>query len=84
MHIENETKLMSGFTVYPKQYDEALDRFPDIAKIIETTWGIDGDVFDSVIKNADAMIGYRFPRDRLSDKAPKLRLVQKALEYCAF
>ncbi|WJR74993.1 D-2-hydroxyacid dehydrogenase [Bradyrhizobium sp. NP1] len=76
IHIENETRLMPVFTVYPKQYEEALQRFPDIAKITETSWGIDGDVFDRAIGNADAMIGYRFPRDRLAEKAPRLKLVQ--------
>jgi phosphoglycerate dehydrogenase-like enzyme len=76
IHIENETKLMPVFTVYPKQYEEALRKYPDIAGISETTWGIDGDVFDRAIAGADAMIGYRFPRDRIADKAPRLKLVQ--------
>lgn len=76
IHIENETKLMPVFTVYPKEYNAALDRFPDIARIVDTTWGIDGDVFDTAIKDADAMIGYRFPRQGLAEKAPKLKLVQ--------
>ena len=76
IHIENETKLMPVFTVYPKEYHAALDRFPDIARIVETTWGIDGDVFDTAIKDADAMIGYRFPRQGLAEKAQKLKLVQ--------
>ena len=76
VHIENETKLMPVFTVYPKQYEAALRRHPDIAGVIKTTWGIDGDVFDAAIKDADAMVGYRFPRQRLAQKAPRLKLVQ--------
>lgn len=76
VHIENETKLMPVFTVYPPQYEAALARFPDVAKRIETSWGIDGDVFDSAMKGADAMIGYRFPRDRLAARAPRLKFVQ--------
>lgn len=76
IHIENETKLMPVFTVYPKQYEAALKRFPDIAEIVETTWGIDGDIFDDAMKSADAMIGYRFQRTGLAEKAKKLKLVQ--------
>jgi hypothetical protein len=53
IHIENESKLMPVFTVYPKEYRAALDRFPDIARIVDTTWGIDGDVFDTAIKAHD-------------------------------
>jgi phosphoglycerate dehydrogenase-like enzyme len=76
VHIENEAKLMPVFTVYPKQYEAALKRHPDVAGVIETTWGIDGDLFDQAIRNADAMVGYRFPRQRLAEKAPRLKLVQ--------
>ena len=76
VHIENETKLMPVFTVYPREYEAALKRHRDVAGVIETTWGIDGDLFDQAIKDADAMVGYRFPRNRLAEKAPRLKLVQ--------
>ena len=76
IHIENETKLMPVFTVYPNQYEAALKRYPDLAKIVKTTWGIDGDVWNTAIKDADALIGYRFPRENLAHRAPNLELVQ--------
>ena len=38
-------------------------RHADVAKFVETSWGIDGDVFEREINDADALIGYRFPRD---------------------
>lgn len=76
VHIENETKLMPVFTVYPDQYEAALARHPEVAKVIETTWGIDGDVFERAMADADAMIGYRFPRAKLAERAPHLKLVQ--------
>src|ERR1700730_7690000 len=76
VHIENETKLMPVFTVYPEQYEAALKRHSDVGKLIHTTWGIDGDVFDQAIRDADAMIGYRFPRQGLADKVNRLKFVQ--------
>jgi phosphoglycerate dehydrogenase-like enzyme len=76
VHIENETKLMPVFTVYPDQYAAALKRHADVAPLIRTTWGIDGDVWDSAMQDADAMIGYRFPRERLAARAPRLKFVQ--------
>jgi phosphoglycerate dehydrogenase-like enzyme len=76
IHIENETKLMPVFTVYPNQYEAALKRYPDLAKIVKTTWGIDGDVWNTAVKDADALIGYRFPRENLAQRAPNLELVQ--------
>ena len=76
VHIENESKLMPVFTVYPNQYEAALQRNSDIAEIIKTTWGMDGDVWDVAMRDADVMIGYRFPRERLAQRAPRLKLVQ--------
>jgi phosphoglycerate dehydrogenase-like enzyme len=76
VHIENETKLMPVFTVYPEQYKKALERHADVAPLIRTTWGLDGESFTENIKDADALIGYRFPRENLAERAPRLRFVQ--------
>ncbi len=76
VHIENETKLMPVFTVYPNQYEAALGRHAEVSKFVDTTWGIDGDVFERAITDADALIGYRFPRAHLAERAPKLKFVQ--------
>lgn len=76
VHIENETKLMPVFTVYRSQYEAALKRHAEVARMIHTSWGIDGDVFVQEMKDADAMIGYRFPRERLAERAPRLKFVQ--------
>ena len=76
VHIENETKLMPVFTVYPNQYEAALGRHAEVAKFVDTTWGIDGDVFERAIADTDALIGYRFPRAQLAERAPKLKFVQ--------
>jgi phosphoglycerate dehydrogenase-like enzyme len=76
VHIENETRLMPVFTVYREQYQRALERHADIAPLIRTTWSIDGETFRRDIADADALIGYRFPRENLAERAPKLRFVQ--------
>jgi phosphoglycerate dehydrogenase-like enzyme len=76
VHIENASTLMPVFTVYREQYDAALERHAEVAKVVRTTWGSDGTNFDDEMKDADAMIGYRFPRERLGEKAPKLKWIQ--------
>jgi len=76
VHIENETKLMPVFTVYPEQYRKALDRHPDVAPLVRTTWSQDGETFQKDMLDADALIGYRFPREKLAERAPRLRFVQ--------
>ncbi|HLI12084.1 MAG TPA: D-2-hydroxyacid dehydrogenase [Alphaproteobacteria bacterium] len=76
VHVENSRSLMPVFIVRPDQYDAALKRHPDMAAIVRTSWGTDGDVYDSAMADADAMIGYRFPRENLETRAPHLKWVQ--------
>ena len=76
VHVENARSLMPVFIVRPDQYEKALQRHPDVASRIRTTWGNDQDIYAQEIKTADAMITYRFPHQRLRDDAPHLKLLQ--------
>ena len=76
VHIENSRKMMPVFTVYPEQYEAALERHPDMKDKVRTTWGWDEDIFDSAAATANAFITYRFPKDRLKTGAPNLALLQ--------
>jgi phosphoglycerate dehydrogenase-like enzyme len=76
VHVENARTLMPVFIVRPDQYDQALQRHPDIAARIRTTWGWDQDIYAQEARTADAMITYRFPHQRLQSDAPNLKLLQ--------
>lgn len=76
VHIENARSLMPVFIVRPDQYEPALERHPDLAGRIETSWGWDGETFERDAADADAIITYRFPKERLAETAPKLKLLQ--------
>jgi phosphoglycerate dehydrogenase-like enzyme len=76
VHVENASALMPVFQVRQDQYDKALARHPDVAGAIRTTWGRDQDTWAENAKTADAIITYRFPRDRLAADAPRLKLLQ--------
>ena len=76
VHVENASTLMPVFQVRQDQYEKALARHPDVAQAIRTTWGRDQDNWAENAKTADAMITYRFPRERLAADAPKLKLLQ--------
>ena len=76
VHIENASSLMPVFIVRPDQYETVLQRFPDVAQRIRTTWGRDQDVYAEQAKTADALITYRFPHRTLADDAPQLKLLQ--------
>ncbi|MCW5861033.1 MAG: hypothetical protein KIS63_22245, partial [Caldilineales bacterium] len=76
VHIENASILMPVFIVRRDQYTKALERHPDVASRIRTTWGTDQDVYAREAKTADAMITYRFPHKTLGADAPNLKLLQ--------
>ena len=76
VHVENASTLMQVFQVRPDQYEKALARHPDVAGAIRTSWGVDQDNWKENARTADAMITYRFPRERLGEDAPKLKLLQ--------
>ena len=76
VHIENSSTLMPVFIVHDYEYQAALTRHPDVAKAIRTTWGEDAKNYDETVREADAMISYRFPRDNLRARAPHLKWIQ--------
>lgn len=76
VHVENSHALMPVFIVRPDQYEPALARHPDIARRICTTWGYDQENWVENARTADAIITYRFPKERLASDAPHLRLLQ--------
>jgi phosphoglycerate dehydrogenase-like enzyme len=76
VHVENARSLMPVFVVRPDQDERALQRHPDIAARIRTSWGWDQDIYAQEARTADAMITYRFPHQRLRDDAPNLKFLQ--------
>ena len=76
VHIENSSTLKPVFIVHEDQYEAALKRHPDVAAVVTTTWGVDAKNYDESMKEADALISYRFPRDRLRERAPHLKWIQ--------
>lgn len=76
VHVENASTMMPVFIVRPDQYDEALKRHPDVAKIVKTSWGEDAKTYNEAMRDADALISYRFPREQLGERAPRLKWIQ--------
>lgn len=76
VHIENARSMMPVFQVRPDQYEQALQRHPDVASRIRTTWGYDQDIWKQEARTAEAIITYRFPKDTLAADAPNLKLLQ--------
>ena len=76
VHIENSRTLQPVFIVFPEQYEAALTRHPDLARIVKTTMGYDLENYNPAMRDADAMIGYRFPKQGMAEAAPRLKWIQ--------
>lgn len=76
VHVENARALMPVFTVRQDQYESTLRRYPDVARIVRTTFGSDGENFNAAIKEAHAMVGFRFPRGAIREHARNLKWIQ--------
>ncbi|MSO91793.1 MAG: D-2-hydroxyacid dehydrogenase [Rhodospirillales bacterium] len=76
IHVENARSLQPVFIVRPDQYEGALKRHPDLSPRLRTTWGFDQENFVDSVRDADALITYRFPKEHLRERAPKLKLLQ--------
>ena len=76
VHVENSRSMQPVFIVHPDQYEAALKRHPDVARLVKTTMGYDAENYDEAMKEADALISYRFPRDNLAQRAPHLKWIQ--------
>lgn len=76
IHVENSRSMQPVFIVRPDQYESTLKRHPDLASTVRTTWGFDQENFTASMRDADALITYKFPKEQLREKAPKLKLLQ--------
>lgn len=76
IHIENSRAMMPVFIVHQEQYQKALERHPDVAARVRTTWGWDQDIYRDAMRTAEAMITYRFPKDTLREDGARLKLLQ--------
>jgi phosphoglycerate dehydrogenase-like enzyme len=75
VHIENVSTMAPVFQVSEQQYREAEARHPEVAARLHTTFGRDLDVWDHAMRTAQVLIGWRFPREDLATRAPRLRWI---------
>lgn len=76
VHVSALTSQDPTFWVTEEQIAAACRRHRDVARRVAFDWSWDHDCFAEGIAGADAMIGWRFPRDELREMAPKLKLIQ--------
>ena len=75
VHIENARKKNELFHVTRERWDAACARHKALARRLDASFGWDGDILEEVLKEADIVIGVPARRERLAERAPRLRWV---------
>jgi len=73
VHIENARKKGDLFHITRARWDAACARHRDLARRLEASVGWDGDILDDALREAAIVIGVPARRERLPERAPRLR-----------
>src|SRR5688572_14483650 len=76
LHLESFRKSPALFHLTEERWKAAAQRHRAAARSLEVTIGRDGDILDEALKTADVMINSNPPRERLRERAPRLRWIQ--------
>jgi len=75
LHIENVREMDLVYKITQERYDAAAKRHKALARRIDVTVAQDTRNFDKAIAEADVLVGWRFNRENLSERAPKLKWI---------
>lgn len=76
VHLESNSKRSALFHLTEEKWAAATKRHRAAAKDLQVTIGWDGDILDDALKTADVMINSSPPRERLRERAPRLKWIQ--------
>jgi len=76
LHLESYRKRPALFHLTEEDWRAAAKRHRALAKRLRVTIGWDGDVLGQALKTADFMINNTPPKERLRERAPRLRWIQ--------
>jgi phosphoglycerate dehydrogenase-like enzyme len=76
LHFESFSKRPALFHITEDFWKSAVQRHRVLSKKLTVTFGWDGDFLDAALKTADFMINSSPPKERLRERAPKLKWIQ--------
>jgi phosphoglycerate dehydrogenase-like enzyme len=76
LHLESFRKRPALFHLTENHWAAAAKRHRGLARRLTVTFGWDGDILDAALGTADIMINSSPPRDRLRERAPRLKWIQ--------
>ena len=75
LHIENVAEMDLVYKVTQDRYDAAAKRHRRLAQRIDASVAADPTKFDAAIADANVLVGWRFDRKNLAERAPKLKWI---------
>ena len=76
LHLESFRDRPAAFHLTEEHWQAARKRHRALAKRLRVTIGWDGDIIDDALRSADFMINSSPPRERLRERAPRLKWIQ--------
>ena len=76
LHLENLRARPQHLQVTKELWDAAAARHLDLAERVGVTVGFDDEILNDALKTADFMINSYPPKDRLAERAPRLKWIQ--------
>lgn len=76
LHCESGRTRPLIFQTHAADWEAAAKRHPRLAKKLRVTIGFDNEALDDALKTADFMLSWAPPRERLRERAPRLRWIQ--------
>src|SRR5687768_17019231 len=78
VHLETARTRPAHLQLTQALWNAAAQRHPGLASRLRVSVGWDGETLDEALKTADFMINQLPPRERLRERAPKLKWIQTA------
>ena len=76
LHLESFRDRPAAFHLTKDEWEAARKRHRALARRLKVTIGWDGDIIDQALRSADLMINSSPPRERLRERAPRLKWIQ--------
>lgn len=76
LHLETLRNRPQHLHLSEALWNAAVTRHPELAARLRVTVGWDGENLDEALKTADFMINWSPPRERLRERAPRLKWIQ--------
>lgn len=76
LHLESLRSRPEHLQITEADWARAAKRHPELAQRLRVTVGFDNEILEDALRSADFMINWSPPKERLRERAPRLRWIQ--------